>query len=91
VDLRELIIATYGADAAEAWAKCSLGDADREKLVEAGRRTLDLFAGRMRIRFDERHVFCRARKARGAAARERDSGAYLMLKMSTFVRGMSRS
>jgi hypothetical protein len=47
VDLRELIIATYGADAAEAWAKCSLGDADREKLVEAGRRTLDLFPGRM--------------------------------------------
>lgn len=47
VNLRELIAASFGPDAAEAWTKTTLNDTDKQKLVEAGRQVLDLMPGRM--------------------------------------------
>ncbi len=44
-DLRELIAASHGADAAEAWSKFKLGEADKLVLGDAGKRTLLLFSG----------------------------------------------
>ena len=44
MDLRELIAASFNAEAAEAWSKFSLGDDDKARLGEAGRRIMVLFS-----------------------------------------------
>jgi hypothetical protein len=45
-DLRELITASSGADAAEAWSKFKVGEADKLVLHEAAMKVLQVFPGR---------------------------------------------
>jgi hypothetical protein len=47
VDLRELITASFGAAAADAWSKFTVGEADKLALREAALKVLGLFPGRM--------------------------------------------
>jgi hypothetical protein len=46
-DLRDLIIASFDAAAAETWSKFTLGEADKLVLREAALKVLGLFPGRM--------------------------------------------
>jgi hypothetical protein len=45
-DLRELITASFGAAAADAWSKFTVGEADKLVLHEAALKVLKVFAGR---------------------------------------------
>jgi hypothetical protein len=45
-DLYELITVSFDAEAADAWRKFRVGDADKKVLGEAGKRVLELFSGR---------------------------------------------
>jgi hypothetical protein len=44
-DLRELIAVSHGAEAADAWRKFEIAEADKIVLGEAGKRVLHLFSG----------------------------------------------
>jgi hypothetical protein len=46
-DLRDMIAASYGADAADAWGKFTVGEADKLVLREAAMKVLHMFPGRM--------------------------------------------